>query len=87
MDGTPTVSETERYERRKSELIEEIEFLEKDLELLKAERKNTAKHIELGKLPGEETKRINPIIDIMIFRMISQPTIERLAMKFFLRYL
>ena len=42
------------YERKKGEIKEEIDFLERDLAQLKERRKQTPKHIRLGELPESE---------------------------------
>ncbi|MBF0445603.1 MAG: hypothetical protein HQL68_08425 [Magnetococcales bacterium] len=44
----------ERYERRKAELQEEVEKLDKDVVILKARRKAQPKHITIAELPEEE---------------------------------
>lgn len=49
--------EIQKYVQEKSTLRESVEILEKELEQLKAARKNTDKHIEISKLPeGEKFK-------------------------------
>ena len=50
----PTLIEMEKYEREKGDLVEEIEYLKKDLEELKTSRKATKKHITLGELPEDD---------------------------------
>jgi hypothetical protein len=42
------------YERKKGETREQIEFLERDLAQLKAQRKQTPRHMRLGDLPESE---------------------------------
>lgn len=50
----PQPEEVEAYEREKGELIEQIDFLKKDLAQLKEKRKETPKHIPLANLPEED---------------------------------
>ncbi len=55
--------EMAEYERMKGELKEQIDFLVKDIEQLKAKRKKTSKHIPLGDLPKEDRfEQLSPII-------------------------
>lgn len=49
-----TPKKMEQYEQKKGELREEIEFIEKELALLKAERKQTTKHIPFKELDDED---------------------------------
>ncbi|MBU1569470.1 MAG: hypothetical protein KKE00_02935 [Proteobacteria bacterium] len=49
-----TPKKMEEYEQKKGELWEEIEFIEKELVSLKAERKQTKKHIPFEELDAEE---------------------------------
>ncbi|MCP4753147.1 MAG: hypothetical protein GY866_19840, partial [Proteobacteria bacterium] len=49
-----TPKKMEEFEQKKGKLREEIEFLQKDLESSKAERKRTDKHIPFEELPDEE---------------------------------
>jgi prepilin-type processing-associated H-X9-DG protein len=49
-----TPKKMEQYEQKKGELREEIEFMQKELELLKKERKQTKKHIPFEELADEE---------------------------------
>ncbi|MCP4107801.1 MAG: hypothetical protein GY749_20040 [Desulfobacteraceae bacterium] len=49
-----TPKKMEKYEQKKGELRDEIEFIKKELDLLKAERKQTKKHIPFEELPDEE---------------------------------
>jgi hypothetical protein len=44
----------ESFMQRKAELQEEIEHLQKEIQTLKQDRKNTARHITVGELPEEE---------------------------------
>ena len=46
--------EGQDYERRKGELVEQIEQLQADVDRLKAKRKETPKHLPLGQLPPED---------------------------------
>jgi len=50
----PKPEEIEAYEREKGELIEQIDFLKKDLAELKAKRKETPKHLPLAEWPEED---------------------------------
>lgn len=50
----PKPEEIEAYEREKGELIEQIDFLKKDLAELKEKRKETPKHLPLADLPEED---------------------------------
>ncbi|MBT7888089.1 MAG: hypothetical protein HN580_03645, partial [Deltaproteobacteria bacterium] len=49
-----TPKKMEQYEQKKGELREEIEFIEKELASLKAERKQTTKHIPFEELGDED---------------------------------
>ena len=49
-----TPKEMEKYGQKKGELWDEIEFIKKELDLLKDERKQTKKHIPFEELPDEE---------------------------------
>lgn len=52
----------ERYEQKKGELWEEIEFLSNELKQLKADRSKTKKHIPFEELPEEDQfHRISPV--------------------------
>jgi len=54
LDAELTAQNYEAWKRRKSELREEIEHLEKQHSDLKQERKGQPKHIKMGDLPEEE---------------------------------
>ncbi len=61
-DGSQSPKELAKYERRKGELLEEIEFMQPELDALKGERKATNKHIRFEDLPEEEQfQRISPV--------------------------
>ncbi len=49
---------TAAYELRQGKLKEEIDLMQKDVQQLKDQRKQTPKHIELGKLPEEQRFKI-----------------------------
>jgi len=53
-DSELTPKKMEKYERKKSELWEEIDNFEQELESLKKQRKQTKKHISFEELPDEE---------------------------------
>ena len=56
-----TPKKMEQYEQKKGELCEEIEFIEKELAWLKAERKQTTKHIPFEELDDKDRfQRIAP---------------------------
>ena len=59
MPGDAEVQQVEAFERAKGQIREEIELLEKDLATLKAERKQTPKHIRWTDLP--EPHRFVPL--------------------------
>jgi hypothetical protein len=50
------------YERQKGEIKEEIDLLEKDIEIIREKRKKHSKHIEFSELPEEERfEQLSPI--------------------------
>jgi len=53
-DSELTPKKMEKYERKKSELWEEIDNFEQEVESLKKQRKQTKKHISFEELPDEE---------------------------------
>jgi len=54
MEGEIDPKTVEAFLQRKADLQEEIEHLQKELETLKAARKETARHIAIDELPEEE---------------------------------
>ncbi|MGR3316896.1 MAG: putative transposase [Candidatus Anammoxibacter sp.] len=54
LSPVPSSNELEEYEIKKGNLIEEIDFLKKELLELKEKRKSTNKHILLSEMPEEE---------------------------------
>ena len=44
----------EKYERRKAELQEEVKLLEREMEILKSQRKAQQKHVTVAELPADE---------------------------------
>ena len=57
-----TSEEISKYESKKGELKEQIEFFQKDVEKLKEKCKKISKHIQLSELPEEERfKKLSPI--------------------------
>ena len=50
------------YERQKGEIKEEIDLLEKDIEIIREKRKKHSKHIEFSELPEEDRfEKLSPI--------------------------
>jgi len=54
LEGELEVSPVEDYQRRKADLQETIELLEKDLDTLKQQRRGVARHLTLAELPEKE---------------------------------
>ena len=54
LSADPTESELERFQQRKGHLQEEIQVLEREIDTLKQQRKNTPHHIPVNCLPEEE---------------------------------
>jgi predicted nucleic acid-binding Zn-ribbon protein len=50
----PTESELQRFQQRKGHLQEEIQVLDREIDTLKPQRKNTPHHIPVNSLPEEE---------------------------------
>jgi hypothetical protein len=55
LEGPIDGPQVERYQQRKATLLEEVECLQQELEKLKAQRKQTQRHITVAELP-EETR-------------------------------